>query len=661
MNTPDFSAERLIPAPEDPAGWEAWRTALAQWRNETRQALDYDGGTYQQAAFAWVPGCYVCCMVMLWDELFYDRHSNRFTPERFLEHGRREFGGYDAVVLWHAYPNLGFDGRNQFDVYRDGPGGLQGLRELVAALHLGRVRVFLNYNPWDTGTRPEPGGHLAALAELVGEADADGVFLDTMRHGSSNLRTRLDEARPGVALESESTLPLERVHDHQMSWAQWYPDTEAPGVLRNRWFERRHMMHHTRRWDRDHSEELHSAWMNGAGILVWENVFGSWNGWHARDRSLLRAMISVQRAFSHLFSGEGWVPLMPTLQPRVYASLWQGDGLRLWTLVNRGEADVSGPLLEVEADEQTLCFDLITGELAEGGRRGETWEFGGRLAGRGVAAFLALEPERLDGRLQGFLAQQRERNTSIEPDTAFPERQVRRIEPPPVHICTYLPEGMIAVPAWSGEMRSVFRLRECGTTVAAPFVNEWRPKFPRLHTPVEEVQMVNLVTYALDQREVTNGEFLEFLCSSGYRPSHTERFLDHWHRGEPLSEEVNQPVTWVDLDDAQAYALWAGKRLPTETEWQHAFETQPLAFTRPAVDGPVPRVWNWTESEHTDGHTRFCLLKGGSDFAAQGSEWYADGGPRPPAFTSKLLLGSPGINRRATVGFRCAVTLREWG
>ena len=60
-------------------------------------------------------------------------------------------------------------------------------------------------------------------------------------------------------LEGESRVSLARIDDHQLSWAQWFADSAAPGVLRARWFERRHMLHHTRRWNRDHSDELQSA------------------------------------------------------------------------------------------------------------------------------------------------------------------------------------------------------------------------------------------------------------------------------------------------------------------------------------------------------------------------------------------------------------------
>src|SRR5262249_60017499 len=89
--------------------------------------------------------------------------------------------------------------------------------------------------------------------------------------------------------------PVTRIAVHGLSWAQWCADSSTPGVLRARWFEQRHMMHQTRRWNRDHSEELQTAWLNGCGMLVWECVFGSWVGWNRRDRSTLRAMVAVQR------------------------------------------------------------------------------------------------------------------------------------------------------------------------------------------------------------------------------------------------------------------------------------------------------------------------------------------------------------------------------
>jgi formylglycine-generating enzyme required for sulfatase activity len=126
------------------------------------------------------------------------------------------------------------------------------------------------------------------------------------------------------------------------------------------------------------------------------------------------------------------------------------------------------------------------------------------------------------------------------------------------------------------------------------------------------------------------------------------RFLQHWVDGAPVPGTEEEPVRFVDLDDARAYAAWRGARLPTEDEWQVAAGT-------PGFVRREPLVWQWTESEHRDGRTRWVVLKGGSWYAAEGSKWYVDGGPRDPSWALRYLLTGAGTSRSPTIGFRCAV------
>ena len=93
-----------------------------------------------------------------------------------------------------------------------------------------------------------------------------------------------------------------------------------------------------------------------------------------------------------------------------------------------------------------------------------------------------------------------------------------------------------------------------------------------------------------------------------------------------------------------------GPRLPTEHQWQVAAEGGVIARRSPLV-------WNWTESEHRDGRTRWSILKGGAEFVAEGSEWYCPGGEREPEFSVKLLLCRGGVARSSQIGFRVAVDL----
>lgn len=70
-------------------------------------------------------------------------------------------------------------------------------------------------------------------------------------------------------------------------------------------------------------------------------------------------------------------------------------------------------------------------------------------------------------------------------------------------------------------------------------------------------------------------------------------------------------------------------------------------------------TWEWTESERADGVTRFAILRGGSFYQARkgNGSWYMDGGPQEVSFGCKCLLAWPGLDRCATVGFRCAADL----
>jgi len=76
--------------------------------------------------------------------------------------------------------------------------------------------------------------------------------------------------------------------------------------------------------------------------------------------------------------------------------------------------------------------------------------------------------------------------------------------------------------------------------------------------------MVNLAAYYIDKYEVTNGQYKAFIDATGHKsPSHFE------NRTYP-DGKVDHPVTEVTWYDARDYCTWAGKRLPTDAEWEKA-------------------------------------------------------------------------------------------
>ena len=631
---------KILAPPADPAAWPAWREALDRWRHDARARIAYDGSHYDD-----VPtDLFAVSLAWLWDETLYDHARGCFTVDRFVDEAEREFGGIDGVALWHAYPVIGIDDRDHLALYE----GIPELPDVVRAFQARGVRAFVTYYPWEGGDA----GSIERLAAVVRWSGADGVFLDTLREGAPGLREALDAIRPGLTLEGESKVPLARIHDHAMSWAQWFADAEVPGVLRAKWFERRHMLHHTRRWNRSHLDELHSAWLNGVGVLIWENVFGVWVGWNERDRALFRAMRSVQRSHRPFLQSEHWTPLAdhPGGSHPIHASRWEHDGEALWTIVNRGDA-FDGPWLLVDDRPGQHWEELTAGlplriEPADAGRL----TIGGQIEAGGIAAVRASaagHERRAAMRVPEIDGPDRRVVVATTPDsprsTTFPARAIVRRPPPRAEVAA-TPAGFAAVPATRRELTVRYRLRETGPYGEALWIDEWKPLPPRLHAIGSLVRPVDLGPFAIAVREVTHVAFAAFLAETGYAPRRPERF-ERAGAGEP-----DAPVTHVELDDARAYAAWAGLRLPTEDEWQVAAEAGVLEFG-------APRVWNLTESEHTDGRTRSVILKGGSGYHPGDSDWYFDGGPREPAWSARLLLTGAGMSRSPWIGFRCAADL----
>jgi formylglycine-generating enzyme required for sulfatase activity len=592
----------LIPAPNDTTDWPRWREGLEAWR----RGLVLDRSLYERPESSWAGRAFVCGMAMLFDRELYDEAAGRFTVETYLARMKRDFGGVDALVLWQAYPRIGIDDRNQFDHYRLAP----GLKEAIEELHRNGVKPFMAYNPWDVGTRREGRPDSEVIAGIVREFGFDGVFLDTLPEGPKTLRQALENR---VAIESELALPVEGIPVHQASWAQWLDDGAAPGVLRNRWAERRHGMHLVRRWDLDHSGELHLAWINGAGMLVWENVFGTWNGWSDRDKATLRAMAPIQRRYADHFTLGEWEPLVPCGLDGAYASLWTHGGVRLWTMVNRTRGPLQGSALPVSSDGESRLFDLVRGVELDHGHI--------EIGPRGITAILAIPRSRVDEGLIAFLSLQRaEHERSTGAGHVRTEPQVARVPAP--RVVARAAEGMVIVEAGEQTLVSRWRARECGELSGAPFPNF---VYPDLHFKRRIEERVSLGRFAIMSREVTNAEWTVF------RPREA--------KGSP-----DAPVTGITLDEARAYAAWRGMRLPTEHEWQVA-------------NLPPTPVWNWTESEHFDGHTRFSVLKGGCAQRIEGSEWYADSGPRRSDWSTKLIHFYPSLDRSPNIGFRCAVDI----
>ena len=195
-------------------------------------------------------------------------------------------------------------------------------------------------------------------------------------------------------------------------------------------------------------------------------------------------------------------------------------------------------------------------------------------------------------------------------------------------------------------------------------------------------QTPTLDNFYVDETEVSNAEYKRFCDATGHAPPASDDF----------AASPTHPVANVSLDDAKAYASWAGKRLPTEEEWEKAARgTDGRIFpwgSQPWIEGvpielqPVDslqsrkspfgalnmagNVFEWTTTSFPAGsaeYTNMQTLLGNSSFSR---DWYTIKGgsfaPHGEAFFRLFMRrGFPSDQRSKWIGFRCVRDIPHQG
>jgi len=188
-------------------------------------------------------------------------------------------------------------------------------------------------------------------------------------------------------------------------------------------------------------------------------------------------------------------------------------------------------------------------------------------------------------------------------------------------------------------------------------------------------QSIDLPSFYIDRTEVSNAEYL--------------RFVEATHRSYSgatyAAEHRDLPVTNVSDADAAAFAVWAGKRLPTEQEWEKAArgtDGRPFPWGTDAWTQGVPQqlqpvdsfpdrkspygalnmagnAWEWTATKYVPEERELADMRGALKSDAFSRTWYSlKGGSFSPNGTffvrAYMTRGFPEDQLSKLVGFRCA-------
>jgi len=475
--------------------------------------------------------------------------------------------------------------------------------------------------------------------------------------------------------------------------------------------------------------EIAISFFNGYGTEL--NMFrpGGRNEDHRADIEYLALSAFILRQNSDAFKSNDWIPLIETTSDDIFVNKWQSEGKIIYTVFNLIPAGYSGKLFPVSGQKDRHYVSLWNHENLvpeiSGGKtmisvNAEGWPSTSsgtrregsvdciaelpdilrselisgdsvrmRAPGKGKITIWKGNPsyktekkeliirndtilsvKNLFGYYEGKLVIQLTDNNKLKDENIL---HIKGGKPWLISrmtgsaLSSEIPSDMVLVPG----------------TSFSPEVSAGDEFIPY---PGLSGKKITVDSFLIDRFPVTNEQYYEFVTRSGYRPADTTRYLKHWASGTYKQGQDKYPVVYISYEDAQAYAKWAGKRLPAEAEWQLAAQGTDRrkwpwgnefhatncnnAFDRPTpVDafakGQSPygamdlvgNVWQMTNDMYFNGSNYFIMIRGGSYFRPDPESWYIRGGPQPLDRTQMMLLVSPGFDRSETVGFRCVKDL----
>ena len=572
----------------------------------------FDNSLFKRSDLAWIKKAYVMHLLMAWDKSYYDGKTGKFNLPSFVRKSKSLYGGDDVICLWPTWPTLGLDQRNQFDMYRDLPGGLPALRALADTLRNLGSKFFIAYNPWDASTRSE--GHLQGLEYLIRETSADGVVLDTKGESSRELQAAADKVKGGVIMYSEGmAVPKDmngivsgRVHN-----ALYYPPLLNLNKLIKPDFA---IFRVAEVYKEPILREYAISFFNGYGTEINQFPPGHPDG-EEKQYKLLGKTSMILRENSDNFISQKFTPLISTSHDSIWVNRWPSTRKIIYTIFSLKPEGFVGSLFNVKPKKGFHFVDLWHHHLLKPIQKDSVFllsvdvdAFSSKYLGtnnEGAVDCIAELPEVLTLQRNGnMLSYASSEDCTIKIWAGSPDYNKTPVTFPNSKGALDLLktfgsfQGKIIVQAFlegqlidesiveisSGEPMLVSQKEKTPGGEKSPkgMVKIPAGKFTYYATHGDEFigyprdfegQTFEMPEFYMDQFPVTCKQFKEFLEATRFQPADTVNFLKNWSKGKIPADQENFPVVYISYEDARAYARWKGVRLPSEIEWQYAAQT----------------------------------------------------------------------------------------
>ncbi len=582
---------------------------------------EFDNAMFERKDLQWMKDDYIMLLQFAWDKKFYNALERKYNFYNTLGEYDTLTGGYDIFTLWPTWPRLGLDQRNQWDMYKDLPGGLKELKKQADFTHSLGKKYFISYNPWDEAEKKEE--QLKGMEELLKATDADGVVLDTKGESSRELQATADKVRPGIIMYSEGmAVPKDmpgivsgRVHDALVL---------PPPLNMNKLIKPDFAIFRVLQLadDRLH-RELAISFFNGYGVEI-NTMRPGRPSWMKEELAYLGRTTKILRENTSVFHDNDWTPLVTSFTDSIYINRWQSGNKVIFTIFSLKPEGFNGPLMESPDQNKFLPPGNTGFHIVDLWNHKELKPV--MLSGRqlipvtiepfdrswlntrkeGSVGCIGIFPSLLNASVKGdtliFSAAEGDKivitgeNPSYKskkytfsilgnaiPYTDYFDVTTEKLVVQLFGGTELIDERVLFLNNAEPKLVSNYRRTTPPATLPSDMVEipagDYRfytKRDPKTLDPFitfpdySDTVTISMKKFYMDRYPVTNRQFLIFMKMMYYTPKDTTNFLRHWKGGSIPEGQGDCPVVYVNRDDMKAYAAWAQKRLPTEIEWQYA-------------------------------------------------------------------------------------------